>query len=53
MPEMTSREITRLLHALNDELRVAGLRGQIHLAGGAVMCLAFNARPSTRDVDAV
>lgn len=53
MPEVTSREITRLLHALNDELRDAGLRGQIHLAGGAVMCLAFNARPSTRDVDAV
>ena len=34
-------------------LAKAGVKGQINLAGGAVMCLAFNARASTRDVDAV
>jgi len=45
-------DILRLLHALNDELKAANVRGQVNLAGGAVMCLAFNARPSTRDVDA-
>ena len=43
----------RLLHALNDELRAAGVKGHVQLAGGAVMCLAFNARASTRDVDAL
>jgi len=46
-------DILRLLRALNDELKAAGVKGQVNLAGGAVMCLAFNARASTRDVDAV
>lgn len=45
-------DILRLLHALNDELAAAGVKGQVNLAGGAVMCLAFDARASTRDVDA-
>ncbi len=46
-------DILRLLRALNDELKAAGVKGQVNLAGGAVMCLALNARASTRDVDAV
>jgi hypothetical protein len=37
---------------LNDELEAKGIKGHVNLAGGAVMCLAFNTRPSTRDVDA-
>lgn len=45
-------DILRLLHALNDELRSAGVKGTVGLTGGAVMCLAFDARASTRDVDA-
>lgn len=45
-------DILRLFHALNDELMAAGVKGQLNLAGGAVMCLAFDARASTRDVDA-
>ncbi len=54
MPSALSKEdILRLLHALNDELRDAGVKGHVQIAGGAVMCLAFNTRPSTRDVDAV
>jgi len=46
-------DILRLLHGLNEELKAAGVEGRVHLAGGAVMCLAFNARASTRDVDAI
>ena len=46
-------EMLRLLHALNDELKAAGVKGRVNLAGGAVMCLAFDARASTRDVDAI
>lgn len=50
---MTSEEIERYLSELNDELCVADVKGEVCLYGGAVMCLAFKARPVTKDVDAV
>ena len=50
---LSKNDILRLLHALNEELRAAEVKGHVQLAGGAVMCLAFNARASTRDVDAL
>lgn len=45
-------DIKRLLALLNDELEKNDATGEIYLVGGAVMCLAFNARASTRDLDA-
>ena len=50
---LDSKTILKLFSALNDELREAGVRGEIGICGGAVMCLVFNARESTKDVDAV
>jgi hypothetical protein len=50
---LDSKTILRLFSALNDELREVGVRGEIGICGGAVMCLVFNARQSTKDVDAV
>ncbi len=38
---------------LNDKLQIKGIKGEVCLYGGAVMCLAFDARPSTKDIDAV
>ena len=50
---MTADEITQYLTELNDELRLMDIKGEVSLFGGVVMVLAFNARPSTRDVDAI
>ena len=50
---MTAEEIKLYLAELNDELGALDVKGEICLYGGAVMCLAFKARPATKDVGAV
>jgi hypothetical protein len=45
--------IVRALDRLAGILRERGTQGEICLLGGTVMVLAFNARPATRDVDAI
>ncbi len=46
-------DIEQYLRLLNDELCSISVKGEVCLYGGAVMCLAFDARPATKDVDAV
>ena len=50
---LTAANIKKLLKELNGELADKDIKGEIGLCGGAVMCLVFKARPSTKDIDAI
>ncbi len=50
---LTKETILAALHRLDELLREKGIIGEICIFGGAAMVLAFDARESTRDVDAV
>lgn len=50
---LTREAILDALSALSDELGKQGVIGEVCLFGGTVMVLAFNARLSTKDVDAI
>jgi hypothetical protein len=53
MSARTTAAIQKLFRALNDELATRKVHGDIYMVGGAVMCLVFDARKSTVDVDAL
>ena len=53
MAIFTREEIEEGLRRLGELAQAKGLQVELTLVGGAVMVLRFDARPSTRDVDAV
>ena len=50
---LTRHAILRALGSLSEQLGSRGVTGELCLFGGSVMVLAFTARPSTKDVDAL
>lgn len=48
---LTREQIIEALERLDRALARQGVRAELYLVGGAVMCIALNARASTKDVD--
>ena len=52
-PELTRAILERALALLDHHLHRRGVSADVFVFGGAAMVLGFDARPATRDVDAV
>jgi hypothetical protein len=50
---LSQKQIISLFEEINSELAVIGDFGEIGIVGGTVMCLVYNARNATRDIDAI
>ena len=53
MTSLDAAGITRLLHALDEELAARETTADVYLVGGAAIALSFDAARTTRDLDAV
>lgn len=50
--KLTRSDILRLFERLDAELAALATEAELYVVGGAVMCLALQARDATRDIDA-
>lgn len=50
---LDAKKIKDLLGRLSEELKKSSVTGEVGLCGGAVMCLVFQTRKATKDIDAI
>jgi hypothetical protein len=50
---LSTKRIIELFEAVNEKLKQRDVIGEIGICGGAVMCLVYEARQATKDVDAI
>lgn len=50
---LSKDDILENFELVNEELKLIDMHGEILIAGGASMCLAFSARLATKDIDAI
>lgn len=50
---LSGARILELFAELDEELGATGTRGDVFIVGGAAMAVAYDARPSTQDVDGI
>lgn len=50
---MNKKDILDYFDIMNEKLKEKNVSAYVNVYGGAVMCLVFNARDNTRDIDAL
>ena len=50
---LTRNKIESLFRMLNEKCKKRKITGEIGIVGGAVMCLVYRTRPSTKDIDRI
>ncbi len=50
---LTKKKINELFLKLNTKLKAEGVRGEVGIVGGAIMCLVSNVRQATKDIGGI
>lgn len=51
--DMNKEEILQYFGIMNDKLKERNIEAYVNVYGGAVMCMVFNSRDNTKDIDAI
>jgi hypothetical protein len=50
---MNKEEILQYFGIMDDKLKERNIEAYVNVYGGAVMCMVFNSRDNTKDIDAI